>query len=51
MALLVVLAMLTRLLAATSPAPTTLLRVLPSYGLAERALFGVNWEGVVKGTS
>jgi len=40
------------LLLGTTASPTpTLLRVLPSYGRAERALFGVNWEGVVKGTS
>ena len=28
-----------------------LLTVLPAYGEAEPKLFGVNWEGVVKGTS
>eukprot|EP01046_Picozoa_sp_COSAG06_P080900 COSAG06_NODE_28124_length_580_cov_0.958420_2_plen_51_part_01 len=47
---LLVLGLLLGTTCAASPAPT-LLRVLPSYGRAERALFGVNWEGVVKGTS
>ena len=44
-------ALLALLVAASTGAETVQLRVLSAHGTAEPKLFGVNWEGVVKGTS